>query len=34
MLEDNLRIAWTYIRLAGEALVYRSRTVDIGGPRP
>jgi glycosyltransferase involved in cell wall biosynthesis len=34
MIEDNLRIAWTYIRLAGEALVYRSRTVDIGGPRP
>lgn len=27
MVEDNLRIAWAYIRLAGESLRFRSHTI-------
>jgi len=33
MVEDNLRIALAYVRLAWEALRHRSRTVDVGGRR-
>lgn len=33
MLEDNLRIAWCYVRLAVEGLLQRSRTLD-GASRP
>lgn len=30
MVEDNLRIAWCYVRLAVESLVHRTRTVQSG----
>jgi glycosyltransferase involved in cell wall biosynthesis len=33
MVEDNLRIAWAYARLAVEGLWNRSRTVDVAGRR-